>query len=99
MFTPKILSVKTKELNSEECSTFEAFEFDNGLVMVVGESSNDWFFENRELIEACGNAVVVEIQEVGDTDCFTAEYLKESFEGCEAEFGSIPSKCWEMLGG
>lgn len=102
----KVLTVNTVELNLHEMdgtsgeSCFNVYEFPNGLVLVEGYNTNDWFFENRDAIEACGTAVVSSIEETGRTEDFTAESLLKSVQGSIKEFGvdAVPSKHRELWG-
>lgn len=99
--TAKVLAVQVKELGdgkNSEPYVFEALEFANGLILVEGESTNDWFFDSRSDIKPCGNAQVVDVQEVGRTEQWTSQELLKSVQGSIWEFGeaSVPSKHFEL---
>lgn len=101
----RMLKVYTKMLNAhleEESSVdyFYAYEFKNGLIMVVGETTNNWFFEDRNSIEACGTEVVDGIEVIEDVFItLSSEELLESALGSKAEFGedSVPEKYKELI--
>lgn len=96
----QVLTVFTRELNEEGSgSSFEVYEFENGLILVPGESTNDWFFANRESIQASGNDVVDSVEESGRFVEFTPSELKTAVERSQAEFGidSVPSNYLELL--
>ena len=94
--TAKILTVHTAKLNDDNAAAgeFKVYEFDNGLILVPSASTNDWFFEDSDSIEACGNDVVTEIEDTGTTVTWTARELLESIQSSMKEFGidSVPSK-------
>lgn len=97
--TTKVLEVTVYGLNAEyEEATFEVFEFENGLIAVLGETTNDWFFENRDCIEGCGNDIVKEVKETGRTETWTAKELLSSVQGSISEFGvdAVPAKHLEL---
>jgi hypothetical protein len=79
--------------------TFSAYEFGNGAILVPGKSTNDWYHASIDDIEAGGSAVVVGYEETGFTAMYTREWLKESIEGSENEFGedSIPDNVRELI--
>lgn len=94
----KILQVTAKELNEDSQYSFDVYEFSNGLILVFGETTNDWFFEDREAIEPCGTAVIASIEETDQIKEFTAESLFKSVQGSMGEFGidSVPAKHCEL---
>ena len=54
----KVLIVTAKELNTDSKDrhyTFRVLEFENGLILVEGHTTNDWYFEDRSCIEPNGN--------------------------------------------
>lgn len=84
----KVLEVFTWDINhklelneyseDEITSSFEAIEFENGLILIVGQES-DWFFSNREDIECCGTDVVKEIK-VSHADTYSSDALLASVQ-------------------
>jgi len=100
----KILEVRAinlnriNEPNPEKYEyTFEVEEFENGLIRVIGETTNDWFFEDADSIEACGNDIVLSIEEIGESN-LKASSLLSSIQGSIKEFGinSVPVKHLEL---
>lgn len=66
----------------EEEYTFEAYEFENGMI-IVPNVDGDEFYVNRDNIEASGNALVKEVKETGEltefSDSIYEEFNKLSF--------------------
>lgn len=96
--TAKVLEVTAKTCydeshNDGEEYTFEVYEFDNGLILVPGESTNDWFFESSDDIQASGNDEIVSVNELSRTSDFTPKELLQSIQGSMREFGieSVPA--------
>jgi hypothetical protein len=80
--------VSCVELNTPDIqSTFECFEFPNGSIAVLGEISNDWYFEKAEDIQANGNTVVTEIEKTEEFHYWEAFSVAESLAGSTVEFG------------
>lgn len=77
--------------------SFIVKEFENGLILVPGDTTNDWFFENRSLIQANGGDILVSIEDIGEEELSTASLL-ESIQGSIKEFGinSVPVKHLEL---
>jgi hypothetical protein len=90
-YSAKVIEVQVEELNQGDDTqseyTFDAYEFTNGLVMVRGSTTNDYFFVDCDSIEACGNGVVIAVNETDRTVEFTVEQLAESIEESIGEFG------------
>jgi hypothetical protein len=91
---PKPIIAKTLEVHVEETQddntrryTFKAHEFANGVIMVPSDQTHDWFFVDRDSIQASGLGVVVEVTETEDTVIFTREELRLSIGGSIDEFG------------
>lgn len=97
--TAKKLIVNTYELNSENTGSFEVYKFENGLILVPGENTNDWYFEDCDSVVGCGNDCVESIEETESVSEWTVDELKKSIEGSVREFGedSIPQKAYELL--
>ena len=90
-FTAKKLEITAQELNHpDQQYTFVAYEFENGLILVPGDSTPDWFFNNRDEIQPSGNAVVDSIAEAGVEVTFTTEELQESLEAYVKEYDVEP---------
>lgn len=91
MLQIKVLEVQVVGDDSEPYS-FTAYEFKNGLIAVLGETTNDWYFENRDKIEACGCDIVTGVTETGEIIEWSEETLIESIKGSIMEFGedSVP---------
>lgn len=98
----KVLIVTTKELSSvpgiNDACEFEVLEFENGLIVVEGSTTNDWYFEARSCIEPCGTAVVASINESGETRQWNATTLLKSVQGSIKEFGvdAVPNNHFEL---
>lgn len=77
---------------------FEVFEFSNGLVQVVGETTNDWFFQSIDEIEPNGTGIVEKIENTGRTVEIQSDELLKSIQGSIKEFGSdsVPSNHFEL---
>ena len=77
---------------------FPVWEFENGLILVPSLSTNDYFFEDRESIEACGLAFVDSIEETEITDNWKSSYLLLTIQRSMREFGidSVPQKHLEL---
>lgn len=101
--TVKILEVEATRSNlygeTGNTYTFKAYEFSNGLILVPGETTNDWFFEDKESIEACGCDIIGSVEEIGETVNWTFEELLEAVRGSIEEFGSdsVPQKYLELF--
>ena len=78
---------------------FTVFEFENGLILVPSDSTNDWFFENRDLIEANGCAEVLEVESTDTVIEWDLSDLAESIKGAQSEFGSdrVPSIALDLI--
>jgi hypothetical protein len=91
----KPIIAKTLEVHVEETDgdnnrryTFKVYEFTNGVIMVPSDQTHDWFFVDRDSIEANGLGVVVGVTETEDTVTFSREELRQSIAGSIGEFGS-----------
>lgn len=100
MLKAKVLTVNCRDdsdtpigENSQHYS-FEVLEFENGLILVPGDTTNDWFFEDREKIQASGLAYVTSVKEKNEMVEISAKALRESIQGSIREFGekSVPIK-------
>lgn len=78
--------------------TFQAYEFSNGLIMIPEEITNDWFFEDRDSIEACGKDLVTSVEETDSSIALSTKSLLESIQGSMRQFGknSVPPKHAEL---
>ena len=101
--TAKVLEVKTIEsgiiADPTRCKgSFNVLEFENGLILVPGESTNDWFFDDRDSIDACGGDIVTSVEETGETEEWTSEQLLRAIQESVKEFGvdSVPQKHLEL---
>ena len=98
------LIVTAQETDSATLSTsstynFPVWEFENGLILVPSDSTNDWFFESRDEIEANGLAEIVEVEETETTSDWSVEDLNDAIEGSQSEFGedSVPAIALELI--
>lgn len=102
MLTAKVLQVEVEPLNQEPTKkgnyTFKALQFENGLILVPGVTTHDWFFENVESIQACGTDRITDVKETGDIDKWTSSTLLSAIQDSVKEFGvdSIPRKHFEL---
>lgn len=103
----KLLQAKTLKVNcydpNEPASikrkySFNCIEFENGLILVSGASSNDWFFANRSCIQANGTDWIESIEETNELTEYTSAALLCSVQGSIQEFGveSVPSSHFEL---
>lgn len=95
----RVLKVDCRELNERDTAySFNVYEFSNGLILVPGDTTNDCFFDSRDRIEACGTAVVDDIEDLGEETEFSIEELLRSIQGSIQEFGvdSVPQKHHEL---
>ena len=94
----KKIIVHTVEINDHDPteepsnSSFEAWEFPNGVILVEGLDTSDWFFRNRGEIQACGNAIVVETEETEETANWTKQELVKSVSGSIREFSLLSTR-------
>jgi hypothetical protein len=96
------LIVTARELNYSETGEkdsyhFPVYEFENGLILVVGDTTNDWFFDSRDEIEPNGTAVTESVQETGEFSDWDKGDLIESIKASLNEFGSLPDKALQLL--
>ena len=68
--------------------TFPVWEFENGAILVPCESTNDYFFNSRNEIEANGNDIINSVEETDEEIQWTTEEIKEAITASESEFGS-----------
>jgi hypothetical protein len=98
VLTAQVLTVTATPLNEEIEEngeyTFTVHEFSNGLILVPGDTTNDWFFGSRDEIEPCGTDRVIAVEDSGKRKVWTAAELLGSIQGSIREFGvdSVPAK-------
>ena len=98
-----VTATEYTEYDDKETSyDFPVYQFSNGLIMVIGEDTNDWFFEDRGSIEANGphglaQVTNVEIEAESTID-WSLKDLRKAIRASLGEFGSIPPKALAMLG-
>lgn len=66
---------------------FECLMLPNGAIVVYGDTTNDWYFENKNRIQANGDALVVEIVETDDFYDLEPLFVAKSLRGSTLEFG------------
>ena len=99
MQATKLIVTATEYTDKETSYDFSAYQFSNGLIMVIGEDTNDWFFEDRESIEANGLAQVTNVEvEAESTIDRSPKDLRKAIRASLKEFGSVPPKALAMLG-
>jgi hypothetical protein len=78
---------------------FKVYEFSNGVIMVPGETTYDWFFVDRKNIQANGMDEVGDIEDTGKTVNFSDSQLTESIENSQGCWGSddATAKALELL--
>jgi hypothetical protein len=91
-------SVPYNECGDCEEREFEVLEFENDLIMVEGESTNNWFFDDRDSIEGCGCDIVQSVAETGEVREILSANLLSSIQESISEFGveSVSSKHLEL---
>jgi hypothetical protein len=95
--TARKLVVHAQPMNGGEekpghAYTFPVWEFPNGAVLVPSDTTNDWWFQDRHKVEACGCDVILRIEETETQDIYTSKDIGSSIKGSISEFGrdSIP---------
>ncbi|QBQ73188.1 hypothetical protein kac65v162_gp158 [Nodularia phage vB_NspS-kac65v162] len=76
-----------------------AWEFENGVILVPGVSTCDWFFDSRDNIEPCGNGIVTGVKETEVEEDYSVELLQEAIENSELEWGydSVPKEVRDLI--
>jgi len=100
MVATKLIVTATEKdsgLLEEFTYEFPVYEFEDGLILVIGEDTHDWFFEDRESIEANGCAQVIDVAESSETIDWSLEDLQEAIEGSLSEFWKVPKKALDLL--
>jgi len=93
------LIVTAQDPNDREDSAcdFPVWEFESGLILVIGDYTNDWFFDCREAIEAHGFDQVITVTETEETSEWSLEALQESIQLSLDDFGSVPELALSLL--
>ena len=76
--------------------TFPVWEFENGVILVPSETTNDYFFNSREEIEANGLDVVVSVEATGEYIEWSIEEIDEAIAGYQDEFGATDDDIAKM---
>ena len=87
--TAKILTayfVQTYDPVTDDIIDYPVWEFENGLILVPGESTADWFFRSSDEIEGCGGDLYQRVEDTGETIDFTAKELAQAWGSSLAEF-------------
>lgn len=101
ILTAKVLLAHFKIFNPEryddgtitkESNDYQVLEFENGLILVEGETTPDWFFPGREEIEGNGDDIFMGAEETGETVDWEAIELVKSFGDSIAYFGDESCK-------
>jgi len=87
--TARILVVNCVDPDTNYEYSFRVEEFSNGLILVGGETSNDWFFRCREEIKASGYDLVVGGEDTEDITKWTPKELNEAWGNSVAEFSDL----------
>lgn len=85
MVNARIIEITNSDEDTEY--TFKAYEFTNGVILIPGESTSDWFFDSREDYQPNGTDSIVRINETDDSKQFSVEELTEIIRQSESEFG------------
>ena len=104
----KEIEVKTRNINVEYegdgtevdgTSSHCAYLLPNNAVLVVGQSTNDWFFDSMENYQCSGNDIVVDWECTGEIEEWTVSELRRSVIDSANEFGgdSVPSSVIELI--
>jgi len=93
------LIVTAQEPDNEGGSTYDfpVWEFESGLILVIGDYTNDWFFDCRDEIEANGLAQVIAVTETKETSEWSLEALQESIQLSLDDFGSVPELALSII--
>ena len=93
-----IVTVADPDNIEESTYEFPVYEFHNGLILVIDELINDWFFEDRGQIQANGlNQMVIGVTESSESIDRSLEDLQESIKCSLTELGRVPQKALKML--
>jgi len=80
-------------------TSYPVHEFQNGLILVPYEGTNDGFFKNRMEIQGCGNDSLEFVQDKGEITDYSFDELVNACKGAIQEFGAecIPCQVFELL--
>ena len=86
------------EDTEEKTYEFEAYELANGLISISSHDTNDWFFEDRESIQASGYDSIIDVTVTESVTNWNLKDLRKTIKASLKEFGSVPQKALAMLG-
>jgi hypothetical protein len=84
---------------TKEHHRYKIYEFPNGVILVPGETTNDWYFDSREEYNPGGSSDFDwYFEETEETEDWSVECLNYSILGYESEFCvSASSKVKELI--
>jgi hypothetical protein len=85
---------------TKEHHRYKIYEFPNGVILVPGETTNDWYFDSREEYNPGGSSDDFDwyFEETEETEDWSVECLNHSILGYESEFCvSASSKVKELI--
>ena len=88
--------VESGETKEHRC---KIYEFPNGVILVPGETTNDWYFDSKEEYNPGGSSDSSwHFEETDETEDWSVECLNDSILGYESEFCvSASSKVKEIV--
>ena len=98
----KVLLAHFEPLNKshpddDRANSYRVLEFGNGLILVEGETTNDWFFEDSSEIEGCGDDCFTHTTDAEESITYSALELSRSYGGSVGEFGDYSKKCTSLV--
>lgn len=87
------------DLGEEDSFFYEVWEFENGLIWVEEEVTNDSFFPSRDAIECNVNACFIGVEETDEVQDIKAIDLTTIFGNSIGEFGidAYQDGCIELI--
>jgi hypothetical protein len=96
-----VILITNTDDQGENRYSFSAYEFDNGAIMVPGETTADWFFSSRNEYEPNGLDIneIIEDSQFNRTRDWSSEELIESIAKSVSEFGkeAIPANVFDLV--
>lgn len=88
-----------KEIATEKTYEFRGVELPNGVVMVLHNAEADEFYENRDAVQAHGEAQVTGCEDSGVVKEFDADDIRAAVEASAREYGdaAIPEAMTDWL--
>lgn len=75
--------------------SYPVYEFENGLILVPSDTTNDWFFRSQNNIEGCGNDIYIKCHSTGKEISWTKKQLSQAWGNSVSEFGD--TSCLQLV--